>query len=152
MTTSSHAEDSMEGAVSEQRRKLPVDRGGPTIKVEVGGTEGYITANGFEDGQLGEVFFHGFGKSGSTLEGWTQGFAAMTSIALQYGAELPMLARKFAHMRFEPNGQTNNPDIPWCASVIDFTFRWLARKYGDVELNEELNRIAKEMQGARTHG
>jgi ribonucleoside-diphosphate reductase alpha chain len=140
------AEDSMEGKVGENRRKLATDRSGPTIKLEVGGAEGYITANGFEDGSLGEIFYHGFGKSGSTLEGWTQGFAAMTSIAIQFGAELPMLARKFAHMRFEPNGETNNTEIPWCASVIDFTFRWLAKKYGDDELNKELDKIADEMR------
>jgi len=141
-----HAEDSMEGAVGPERRTLQGTRSGPTVKLEVGGVEGYITANGFEDGHLGEVFYHGFGKEGSTLEGWTQGFAMMTSIALQYGAKLDMLARKCAHMRFEPNGETNDPDIPWCASVIDYTMRWLAKHYGDAKLNAELDEITRKMR------
>jgi len=143
---SNHAEDTMEGQVGDNRRKLPRDRTGPTIKVHVGDAEWYITANAFETGELGEIFFHGFGKEGSTLEGWSQAFACMTSIAIQYGAELPMLARKFAHMKFEPNGPTNNEDIPWCSSVVDFTFRWLARRFGDEALNKELDQIANEMR------
>lgn len=128
------------------RKRLLKNREGTTTKVHVGDAEWYITVNSFDDGSLGEIFFHGFGKEGSTLEGWSQAFACMTSIAIQNGAELPTLARKFAHMKFEPYGETNNDEIPWCSSVIDFTFRWLARRYGDKELNDELDIIADKMQ------
>jgi len=128
------------------RKRLPKDREGTTTKIHVGDAEWYITCNTFDDESLGEIFFHGFGKEGSTLEGWSQAFACMTSIALQNGADLPTLARKFAHMKFEPYGETNNEEIPWCSSVIDFTFRWLARRFCDDKLNDELDDIADKMQ------
>src|ERR1700722_9841753 len=128
------------------RKRLPKDREGTTTKIHVGDAEWYITCNTFDDESLGEIFFHGFGKEGSTLEGWSQAFACMTSIALQNGADLPTLARKFAHMKFEPYGETNNEEIPWCSSVIDFTFRWLARRFCDDKLNDKLDDVADKMQ------
>lgn len=142
----------MEGEVGERRRKMPDDRAGRTHKIEIrdetDGTlyEGYVTANLHEDGTLGEIFLHGFGKEGSTLEGWTQVAAILFSIALQYDAEFPMLARKLAHMKFPPYGYTSERGIPWCSSVPDYIVRWLALEFGGVELNEELARIAKELR------
>lgn len=142
----------MEGAVGAGRRKMPEDRTGRTHKIEItditdGSTyEGYVVANVYEDGTLGEVFIHGFGKEGSTLDGWTQVAAVLFSIGLQYQAEFPMLARKLAHMKFPPYGRTNEPRIPWCSSVPDYIVRWLALHFGTPELQEELAAIAKEMQ------
>jgi ribonucleoside-diphosphate reductase alpha chain len=140
-----HSEDAYEGAVGPTRTKLPKSRAGWTTKLEVGGTEGYITCNPLADGQPGEIFLHGFGKEGSTLEGWTQVAAVLFSIALQYGAEFPMLARKLAHMRFEPNGMTNDPVIPHCHSVPDYIVRWLAHRTGNTELLADLAVIDAEM-------
>lgn len=151
---SDHAEDAYEGEVGEARRKMPTDRAGTTHKIEItdatdgGMYEGYVVANVFDDGSLGEIFIQGFGKEGSTLEGWTQVAAVLFSIALQYQAEFPMLARKLAHMKFPPYGRTSNPAIPWCSSVPDYIVRWLALQFGTAELNEELARIAKEVQQA----
>lgn len=149
-----HAEDRYEGEVGEGRRKMPTDRAGTTHKIEItdatDGTryEGYVVANTHDDGTLGEVFIHGFGKEGSTLLGWTQVAALLFSIALQYQAEFPMLARKLAHMKFPPYGRTSNPRIPWCSSVPDYIVRWLALQFGTAELNAELAQIAKEVQAA----
>lgn len=142
-----YAEDAYEGQVGAGRTVMPKDREGLTHKVDIGGMEGYIVANSLPDGELGEVFLHGFGQAGSTLDGWTQTFAIMLSVGLQFGVELPMLARKFAHMRFEPNGDTDNEDIPWCASVPHYIFNWLAFEFGDEELKQELVAINKEMHG-----
>jgi ribonucleoside-diphosphate reductase alpha chain len=33
------------------------------------------------------------------------------SLGLQYGVPLEVYVSKFAHMRFEPSGMTNDPDI-----------------------------------------
>lgn len=145
--TSSHAEDSMEGEVGPNRQVLPGDREGLTHKVIIEGFEGYITANKQEDGSLGELFIHGFGQEGSTMIGMLNAYAIMVSIGFQFGAELPMLARKFAHMNFPPHGDTDNEEIPWCASIPDYIFRWLAQHFGDEALKEELATIDKEMRG-----
>lgn len=126
-----NAEDSMEGYVGPDRQRFDETREGITHRVQIGGMDGYITANRFEDGRLGEIFIHGFGALGSTNAGWTNAFAIMVSISLQFGTELPMLARKFAHMRFEPNGETDNPKIPHCHSIPDYIFKWIASHEDD---------------------
>jgi ribonucleoside-diphosphate reductase alpha chain len=135
------AEDAMEGYVGPARRRLPDTREGMVQSVTIGGMQGYITANRHEDGTLGEVFIHGFGQLGSTNTGWVNSFSIMLSIAIQYGAEMPMLARKFAHVKFEPYGETDDPDIPYCRSIPDYTLRYLARKFGDEDLQHELAEI-----------
>lgn len=136
--SNTHAEDSMEGYVGPNRRKLPEVRSGTTHAVTIGGMQGYITANAQPDGSLGEVFIHGFGQLGSTNAGWVNAFSIMLSIGIQYGVELPMLARKFAHMKFEPNGETDNPDIPHCHSIPNYVLRWIALKYCDEIIQQEL--------------
>lgn len=147
------AEDEYEGKVGPNRRRMPIDRHGITHKVEIhdeihgGVQEGYITANCQDDGTLGEVFLQGFGKSGSTLEGWVQLCALLLSTALQYGAEFPVLARKVSHMKFPPHGKTDNPDIPYCRSVPDYLMHWLVLRFGDDELGAELRKIDQELEG-----
>lgn len=111
--------DSEDSPNSPNRHRMPSDREGVTHLVKIGGMNGYITANRQQDGTLGEIFIHGFGQLGSTNAGWVNSFAIMVSISLQYGVGLPMLALKFAHMKFEPNGETDNPEIPRCYSIPD---------------------------------
>jgi ribonucleoside-diphosphate reductase alpha chain len=38
---------------------------------------------------------------------------------------LEVLVNKFSHTRFEPMGHTNNPDVRFAKSVVDYIFRWL---------------------------
>lgn len=136
----------MEGYVGPSRKRLPDTRHGITHRVKIGGISGYITANDQKDGSLGEIFIHGFGQLGSSNAGWVNAFAIMLSIGLQFGAELPMLARKFAHMKFEPFGETDNPDIPRCRSIPDYVFKWLAHRYGDESLQQELREIDERLR------
>lgn len=141
-----NAEDSMEGFVGPGRERLDDERAGLTHLVKIGGMNGYITTNPHpDDGEVREIFIHGFGQLGSTNAGWTNAFAIMVSIALQFGTELPMLARKFAHMKFDPNGETDNPEIPHCHSIPDYIFKYIALKYGTKELQEELRVIDEEL-------
>jgi ribonucleoside-diphosphate reductase alpha chain len=42
---------------------------------------------------------------------------------------LQVLVDKFSHVRFEPSGFTNNPEIPIAKSIVDYIFRWLASKF-----------------------
>ena len=145
------AEDSYEGAVGPNRRPMPVTRTGFTEKVEIHDEttghwhEGYIIANRYADGTLGEVFLQGFGKEGSTLEGWVQLAAILFSTALQYGAEFEVLARKISHMKFPPYGPTSNPQIPHCRSVPDYIMHWLVLKFGTAKLRGELHAIDEEL-------
>lgn len=147
--TTEHAEDHYEGEVGPSRNRMPIDREGLTVKLEITTPtgmvhEGYITANRNDDGSLGEIFLAGFGKAGSTLEGWVQLSAMLFSIALQYDAEFPMLARKIGHMKFDPYGFTKDPKIPRCNSVPDYVVRWLALHFGDEKLQADMERIGRE--------
>ena len=114
------------GAARPVRRRMPRERQSLTHKFSVGGHEGYITAGEYEDGTLGEVFLTDVGKEGSTIKGLMNAFATAISIGLQYGVPLETLVRKFAYVRFEPEGYTGNPEIPFAKSMPDYIMRWLA--------------------------
>ena len=117
---------------------MPRERQSITHKFSIGGHEGYITAGMYEDGTVGEIFLTDIGKEGSTLRGMMNSFATAISIALQYGVPLETLVRKFSYMRFEPEGMTSNPEIPFAKSMPDYIMRWLASRFLDVDLQEEL--------------
>jgi ribonucleoside-diphosphate reductase alpha chain len=87
---------------------------------------------------VGEIFLTDIGKEGSTLRGMMNSFATAISIALQYGVPLETLVEKFSYMRFEPEGMTSNPEIPFAKSMPDYIMRWLASRFLDVDLQEEL--------------
>ncbi len=110
------------------RRRLPAERAAYTHKFSIAGHEGYITAGMYEDGTPGEVFIT-MSKEGSTLSGMMDAFATSISIALQYGVPIKVLVDKFSHMRFEPSGFTQNPEIPIAKSICDYLFRWLGLKF-----------------------
>lgn len=113
---------------SAQRRKLPDERKSITHKFSVGGHEGYIIVGMYEDGRPGEVFIK-MSKEGSTLSGVMDGLALTLSIGLQYGVPLKVLVDKLINMRFEPSGITENPDIRFASSVLDYVGRWLGGKF-----------------------
>ena len=117
---------------------MPRERQSITHKFSIGGHEGYITAGMYEDGTVGEIFLTDIGKEGSTLRGMMNSFATAISIALQYGVPLETLVRKFSYMRFEPEGITTNPEIPFAKSMPDYIMRWLASRFLDEDIQEEL--------------
>jgi ribonucleoside-diphosphate reductase alpha chain len=120
------------------RRRMPRERQSITHKFSIGGHEGYITAGMYDDGTVGEIFLTDIGKEGSTLRGMMNSFATAISIALQTGVPLETLVRKFSYMRFEPEGMTTNPEIPFAKSMPDYIMRWLASRFLDIDLQEEL--------------
>jgi ribonucleoside-diphosphate reductase alpha chain len=121
-----------------QRHRMPRERKSLTHKFSLGGHEGYITAGMYEDGTVGEIFLTDIGKEGSTLRGMMNAFATAISIALQYGVPLEKLVEKFSYMRFEPEGITSNPEIPFAKSMPDYIMRWLASRFLDTDAQEEL--------------
>ncbi len=121
-----------------RRKRMPRERQSITHKFSIGGHEGYITAGMYEDGTVGEIFLTDIGKEGSTLRGMMNSFATAISIALQYGVPLETLVQKFSYMRFEPEGITSNPEIPFAKSMPDYIMRWLASRFLDTDAEEEL--------------
>ncbi len=132
-----------------KRRRMPRERQSITHKFSIGGHEGYITAGMYEDGSVGEIFLTDIGKEGSTLRGMMNSFATAISISLQYGVPLETLVRKFSYMRFEPEGMTSNPEIPFAKSMPDYIMRWLASRFLDVDLQEELGILTPEVRARK---
>ncbi len=149
-------EEAVEKAVKEalaqappKRRRMPRERQSITHKFSIGGHEGYITAGMYEDGSVGEMFLTDIGKEGSTLRGMMNSFATAISISLQYGVPLETLVRKFSYMRFEPEGMTSNPEIPFAKSMPDYIMRWLASRFLDADLQEELGILTPEVRARK---
>jgi ribonucleoside-diphosphate reductase alpha chain len=132
-----------------KRRRMPRERQSITHKFSIAGHEGYITAGMYEDGSVGEIFLTDIGKEGSTLRGMMNSFATAISIALQYGVPLETLVRKFSYMRFEPEGITQNPEIPFAKSMPDYIMRWLASRFCDPDVQEELGILTPEVRAAK---
>jgi ribonucleoside-diphosphate reductase alpha chain len=111
-------------AAKPRRERLPDTRQSLTHKFSISGHEGYITVGLYPDGRPGELFIT-MAKEGSTIGGLMDAFGTAVSMSLQYGVPLEDYVRKFSHMRFEPQGNTKNPDIRIAKSLIDYIFRWL---------------------------
>ncbi|HKP88668.1 MAG TPA: vitamin B12-dependent ribonucleotide reductase [Thermoleophilaceae bacterium] len=131
------------------RRRMPKERQSITHKFSIAGHEGYITAGMYGDGSVGEIFLTDIGKEGSTLRGMMNAFATSVSIALQYGVPLETLVRKFSYMRFDPEGATGNPEIPFAKSMPDYIMRWLASRFLDVDVQEELGILTPEVRARK---
>jgi ribonucleoside-diphosphate reductase alpha chain len=129
------------------RKKMPRERESITHKFSIGGHEGYITAGKYEDGTVGEIFLTDIGKEGSTMRGLLNAFATAISLGLQYGVPLETFVRKFSYMRFEPEGITGNPEIPFAKSMPDYIMRWLGSRFiEDTEVLEEMGIMTREVR------
>src|SRR6187200_1070464 len=135
-----------------QRRRLPDDRVEVGRKFKVGEYEGYIHVGLFPDGSPGDIFVD-IAKEGTTLAGLMNCFMIAVSIGLQYGVPLEVWVSKFAHMRFEPSGMTNDADIRIAKSIPDYVFRWMGKKFLDVEQQEEVGIMSPEVKArlAKAH-
>jgi ribonucleoside-diphosphate reductase alpha chain len=119
------------------RKRLPQSRPSVTTKFEIGDAEGYLVASSYPDDGIGEIFLK-TSKQGSTLAGITDAFSIAVSIGLQYGVPLDTYISKFINMKFEPSGLTNDPDIRFASSIVDYVFRRLALDHLTVAEREGL--------------
>ncbi|MDH3585279.1 MAG: hypothetical protein OER86_13830, partial [Phycisphaerae bacterium] len=110
------------------RRRLPDTRYSITHKFNVAGHEGYLTVGLYEDKSPGELFIT-MAKEGSTIGGLMDSLGTAISVALQYGVPIESLVNKFSHQRFEPAGMTDNRDIPFAKSLVDYIFRWMGMEF-----------------------
>jgi len=142
--------EKVEAAAVPIRKKMPRERESITHKFWIAGHEGYITAGKYEDGNVGEIFLTDIGKEGSTMRGLMNAFATAISIGLQYGVPLEVFVRKFSYMRFEPEGMTQNPEIPFAKSLPDYIMRWLASRFvEDTDTLEDLGILTSEVRAKR---
>ena len=79
-------------------------------------------------------------------------FMISVSLGLQYGVPLEVYVSKFAHMRFEPSGMTNDPDIRAAKSLVDYIFRWMGKKFLTVEQQEEIGILSAEVRAKLAQG
>ena len=125
------------------RAQLPDERNGFTHKFEILASrpgsdpnapletytvDGYLTTGEYKGGRLGEVFIK-MGKHGgeqAVYDAW----ALASSVALQHGASVDGLFRKWVGSSFEPSGPTTNKDVPRCTSVLDLCSRIILARYG----------------------
>ncbi len=110
------------------RERLPRRRKSSTFSFRVADCEGYVTVGEYEDGRPGEVFMK-VSKQGSTLAGIMDAFSISVSLGLQHGVPLSTYVRKYANMRFEPAGITDDADLRIATSLVDYIFRRLAVDY-----------------------
>jgi ribonucleoside-diphosphate reductase alpha chain len=129
------------------RRRLPKQRPSQTISFQIGDAEGYLTAGEYPGDGLGEIFVK-LGKQGSTLSGVMDAFAISVSLGLQYGVPLEAYVSKFTNMRFDPAGMTDDPEVKFTSSIVDYLFRRLAIEYLPIEQRQQLGIYTLEERNA----
>jgi ribonucleoside-diphosphate reductase alpha chain len=132
-----------------KRERLPDTRPSVTHKFNISGHEGYFTVGMYPDGRAGELFIT-MAKEGSTVGGLMDAFGTCVSMSLQYGVPLQDYVEKFAHMRFEPQGYTKNPEIRVAKSIIDYIFRWLGMRFVPGYAEEHTHAVKPKEDKAKT--
>jgi ribonucleoside-diphosphate reductase alpha chain len=118
------------------RERLPRRRVSTTFSFRVADCEGYVTVGEYEDGRPGEVFIK-VSKQGSTLAGVMDAFSIAVSLGLQHGVPLSTYVRKYANLKFEPSGMTDDPELRIATSLVDYILRRLALDYMSLTEREE---------------
>lgn len=124
------------------REPRPTRTPGHTTAFDIGEAGGYITVGLYPDGRVCEIFLK-VAKQGSTIGGLVDTLAITASHALQNGTPLGDLLRGWAGLRFEPNGDTQDPEVPNASSIPDYIAKRLALDYlpeGDPDRERIMNR------------
>jgi ribonucleoside-diphosphate reductase alpha chain len=119
-----------------RRRRMNDDREEVGRKFQVGDYEGYIHVGLYDDGSPGDIFVD-IAKDGTTLQGLMNSLSIAVSMGLQYGVPPEVYVSKLSHLRFEPSGMTNDPDIRVAKSIVDYIFRWFGKRFLTAEQQEE---------------
>ena len=125
------------------RERLPRKRNSKTFSFRVADCEGYVTVGEYEDGRPGEVFIK-VSKQGSTLAGIMDAFSISVSLGIQHGVPLATFVRKYANMKFEPAGITDDAELRIASSLVDYIFRRLALDYLTHEERTDLGVLSSE--------
>jgi ribonucleoside-diphosphate reductase alpha chain len=138
-------------AAKPTRRVMPIERQEIGRKFQVGEYEGYIHVGLFPEGDPGDIFVD-IAKEGTTLAGLMNAFMIAVSVGMQYGVPLEVFVSKFAHMRFEPSGITNDPDIRIAKSIPDYIFRWMGKRFLDAETQSDLGILSAAVREQLANG
>jgi len=87
----------------------------------------YLTVGLYEDGRVGELFFHG--RMGELAHGLADACALVASLALQRGVPLVDITTKWRGMRFAPAGFTGDKEFPRASSILDYAAKWLESRF-----------------------
>jgi ribonucleoside-diphosphate reductase alpha chain len=108
------------------KRRMPARYPSVTYRFRIADAKGYVHVGTYPDtGEPGEIFIN-IAKQGSTLAGVMDAFAISISMGLQYGVPLEAYVKMFMNMTFEPQGITDDPEIRFAKSLMDYIFRKLA--------------------------
>jgi len=119
-------------------KSLPEECQSIVHKFSIAGHEGVLYVWLYPDtGMPGEIFIT-MVKQGSFESGIMDAFATAVSLGLQHGVPLDEYVNKFAHMKFEPGGFTNNRQIPIAKSIMDYIFRYLSLRFLSPVVREEV--------------
>jgi ribonucleoside-diphosphate reductase alpha chain len=130
-----------------ERKRLPLDRTEVGRKFAVGDHEGYIHVGLYDDGSPGDIFVD-IAKDGTTMAGLMNSLMIAVSMGLQYGVPPEVYVSKLSHLRFEPSGMTNDPDIRVAKSIVDYIFRWFGKRFLTAEQQEEAGILSAEVKAA----
>ena len=127
----------MEEKVPGVRRFLPAERPAITHSFELGQFKFYLTVGLYPDGTPGEVFLKatdrgpvsGDANHGSFANGMCDAFSIAFSTALQYGAPIQHLCRRFAFMKFDPMEPLGAGALGTIHSPVDYVARWMERQF-----------------------
>lgn len=111
-----------------ERQRLPDERQGITHKFTIDGVKGYLTVGLYDDGRVGEIFAK-MDRQGSQVSGFVDAWAIAVSMLLQTGTPVEKIVEKFRGARFDPSGCTDNPQIVFAKSPIDYIVRWLDAQF-----------------------
>jgi ribonucleoside-diphosphate reductase alpha chain len=131
------------------RERLPRKRNSKTFSFRVADCEGYVTVGEYEDGRPGEVFIK-VSKQCSTLAGIMDAFSIAISLGLQHQVPLATFVTKYANMKFEPAGITDDPELRIASSLLDYIFRRMALDYLSVIERTELGILSTQERSQPT--
>ena len=130
--------------MTSHRERLPENRHGKTHKFVIkyqgengimNQLEGFLTANMYEDGRVGELFIV-VDKEGSMVGGLCDQIGMLVSLCLQSGVDLEKICEKLAYTRYYPSGFTTNKNIPIAKSLTDYIAQWLGHEFLEWERKE----------------
>lgn len=127
------------------RRRPSTTRGAVNHSFRIGDFKSYFNVGLYEDGSPCELFIVA-NKSGSTTRGYMDVIGKLVSVGLQHGIDLSEYADSFIGTKFEPSGLSDNSELRFVSSPLDYIGRWLREAFGEYE-GESTDMEIVEKQG-----
>lgn len=99
----------------------------------IGGTPVWVETDGEREVRIS------WGDAGSPAAGLAAALGEAITLAVRSGVPAEHLIEKFLNLRFLPDGETTDPEIPAATSVADYLARRLAHDWLTPEQRRKLN-------------